>query len=332
MNRLRRFIGRFHCIEAHQSLVIDGLRRIDSPAGQRLTPWLLRYHRDLLRGVLDPDRRFRDYHNHVLHVSEGYWGGAPRVAHQWYDRLERELSAERFRDVAHAAGVLCHYLIDVINPLHTVHSPYEAAVHFAFELSVQQSLPRIRQRVNELGIRTPIQISSKPGWLGSLMMHAARLAHDRAGVLLSRYAFDVGLRKPSRALDPTSIDLLAELHELATTAIAVVLERAAEQFERESGFPIPHCYWRWAWPTAIRRVPRSLVQKARYAGGCRRQLCLMAQELDEHGVLKETLPAEVDIKQRVHAVYHSERRLARGAIRATTREAVSDQRSQRLAG
>ncbi|MEM6472029.1 MAG: zinc dependent phospholipase C family protein [Planctomycetota bacterium] len=310
MNRLIKFLRRMHCIEAHQTLVLEALERIQTPAGLRLRPWLLLYHRDLLRGVLDPDVRFRDFHNHVLHVAEGFWGGGPRVAHQWYDRLEKELGAEKFPEVAHAAGVLCHYIVDVINPLHTVNHFDEANVHFAFETSVQSNLPAIRKRATELGLHASIRLSSQPAWLGSLMMHAAKYAHRRSAKLIADFPLQTGLENPERALDSDSIERLAELYELAVSTVARVLERAAEQFESDSGFPIPHCHWRWAWLSAVWHVPGSAIRKYGFLRGVKRQLSQMSEEIESRGRLVESLPAEVDIKQRVHKVYHCERRRA----------------------
>ncbi|MEM0924487.1 MAG: zinc dependent phospholipase C family protein [Planctomycetota bacterium] len=310
MNRFQRFLQSHHCSEVHQFLVLEAIGRIRSSPGRRLMPWLLRYHRDLLRGVLDPDHRFRDFHNHVLHVTEGFWGGAPRVAHQWYDRLESKLAEERFPDVAHAAGVLCHYLIDVINPLHTINQEREAQIHYAFEISLQVNLRRIQNRATELAIHTPIRLSTHRAWLGSLMMHASKLAYRRSASLINGFDLGKGLHDPESALDHAAIDSLAELFELTVTTMVSVLERAAEQFESEFGYPIPKCHWRWGWAPAIWHIPGSLFSKlfstrARYA-----RLIEMEEELIRRGRLVESLPAEVDIKQRVHAVYHAERRRA----------------------
>ena len=140
------------------------------------------------------------------------------------------------------------------------------------------------------------------------MMHAAKLAYRRSSTLIKDFDLERGLNDPESALDDTSMDALAELFELAVTAMVSVLERAAEQFENEFGFPIPKCYWRWGWVPAIWHVPGSLIGKlfatrTRYA-----TLIQMEGELLRRGRLVESLPAEVDIKQRVHAVYHSERR------------------------
>ena len=73
-NRLHAIIRRTHCQGTHHRFAIDALPMIRSDAGKRFTAWLLYYHRSFLRGAIDPDVRFRDYQNHILHVREGYWG------------------------------------------------------------------------------------------------------------------------------------------------------------------------------------------------------------------------------------------------------------------
>ena len=77
------------CCSTHQLFALDALPLVQTDAGKRLVRLLLRHHHRYLAGATDPDLRFRDFQNHVVHVTDGYWGGAPRVAHQWYDRLQR---------------------------------------------------------------------------------------------------------------------------------------------------------------------------------------------------------------------------------------------------
>ena len=257
---------------------------------------------------MDPDDRFRDYHNHLLHVRDGYWGGAPRVAHQWYDRLQKYLRAERFRDAAHAAGVLSHYVTDVIQPLHTISNDREAVIHRPLEWSIDQSYDRIIQKWHDDELKVSIQLSDSPGWLGSLMMHAARYAHERSDQIVRRYRFQEGVRNPQDGLDEPSIDSLAELFGLAITAVSLVLERAAEETESYTGYPIPECHCGWALVGALVRAPINLWKKR-----LRRRLeTISVQSLaDEYfrtGTLSQWLPAEVDVKRRVIAIHNDEKR------------------------
>ncbi|QEG02700.1 hypothetical protein Mal15_68210 [Stieleria maiorica] len=310
MNRLHTIVRHTHCIGTHHRFAIDALPQIRSDAGKRLAAWLLYYHRSYLRGALDPDIRFRDYQNHVLHVRDGEWGGAPRVAYQWYRRLQKYLRAERFRDAAHAAGVLSHYVSDVIDPLHTVSNQREALIHRPWEWSVDRSYDRIVQKSRQDGIRAVIELADGPEWLGSLMLHAARYANQHCDPLVRRYRFRQGVKSPTEGLDGPSIECLAELFCLAITSIGLVLERAAEESESYTGYPIPKAHCGWALIGATLRAPIGI-----WNSWVRRQvesisIRALAEEYDRNGQLAEWLPAEVDIKQRVIGIHQAEKRRA----------------------
>lgn len=280
---------------------------IRSPAGQRFAAWLLYYNRAFLRGSKDPDTRFRDYHNQILHVRDGYWGGAPRVAHQWYDRLQKYLRAERFRDAAHAAGVLSHYIADVIQPLHTISNDREALIHRPMEWSIDQSYERIAKRMRADNIQAVIELSESPGWLGSMMMHAARYANQRSDGLVRRYRFQEGVRRPTEGLDDDAIVCLAELFALTITSICQVFERAALEAESYTGYPLPECHAIWATIGATLRVPFSFWRKRVRRRIENLSVQALAEEYFRTGKLDQWLPAEVDIKRRVIDVYHQER-------------------------
>jgi len=66
-----------------------------------------------------PDERFKDFRNHVLHVAENGWGGAPQEARRWYSRLSDALHRREWPEAVFAAGVLSHYFSDPFMPLHT---------------------------------------------------------------------------------------------------------------------------------------------------------------------------------------------------------------------
>lgn len=306
MNRLYRIIRNVHCISTHQRFAIDALPLVRSSAGKRFVPWILYYHRAYLRGAVDPDIRFRDYHNHVIHVRDGYWGGAPRVAHQWYDRLQKYLRAERFRDAAHAAGVLSHYVTDVIQPLHTISTGREALVHRPLEWSVDQSYDRIMQKCRAEGFKALIELSERPGWLGSMMMHSARFASRRADRLIQGYRFQDGVRSAPEGLDEQSVCYFAELFALAITAVGHVMDRAAQEAESYTGYPIPDCRCPWGMFGATVRIPLSIWKARVRRRSEQASVAALADEYFRTGTLNEWLPAEIDIKQRVIAVHNAE--------------------------
>ena len=315
MNRLHAIVRDVHCIGTHHRFAIDALPLIRSPAGKRLADWLLYYHRSFLRGAIDPDIRFRDFHNHVLHVRDGFWGGAPRVAHQWYDRLQKYLRAERVRDAAHAAGVLSHYVTDVAQPLHTICGEREGVIHRPMEWSIERSYDRINQYWRDNGVDVQIQLSDRPGWLGSLMMHVARHANSRSDFLIRRYRFQAGVQDPRDGLDQPAVSCLAELFAMAITSVSQVIARAAEETESYTGYPIPECRCAWAIVGAAVRVPLSLWKKHSRRCVESRSIEALAREYYRSGTLSQWLPAEVDIKRRVIAVHKDEQR--RRMLRST---------------
>ncbi|MEM9646066.1 MAG: DUF4332 domain-containing protein, partial [Planctomycetota bacterium] len=109
MNPLLTILRAAHCRSTHHFFAVDALPLVQTGAGKRLVSWLMRHHDRYLTGAKDPDTRFRDFHNHVVHVADGYWGGAPRLAHQWYERLQKSVRERDFSEAAYAAGVMSHY-------------------------------------------------------------------------------------------------------------------------------------------------------------------------------------------------------------------------------
>ena len=95
--------------------------------------------RNLLNGAKAPDTDFKDFKNHVLHVSDNNWGGAPRAAKVWYNHAVDALSAKRWSDAAYALGVMSHYYADPIQPFHTGQTEEEGAMHRALEWSIAKS-------------------------------------------------------------------------------------------------------------------------------------------------------------------------------------------------
>ncbi|NND97938.1 MAG: DUF4332 domain-containing protein [Pirellulaceae bacterium] len=306
MNALHSILRRTHCRSTHHLFAIDAIELVQTDAGKRLASWLLRYHHQYLAGATDPDRRMRDFQNHIIHVEDGYWGGAPRVAHQWYNRMQRRLMQGRFADAAQAAGILSHYFTDPMHPLHTGQTKREALVHRPLERSVYQSYDEIRQRWIDDDLRIVFQLGDGPDWLGTAMLHGARYAHQKFALLVNSYRFDEGIEDPPAGLDGPSRVALAELFGLAITGWARVIERAAADVESVMRHPLPMA--RYAQPTALAllRSPFRLWRAHAESKREQRKISALAHEYRSTGRLVEHLPAEVDIKQRVIEVYKSE--------------------------
>ncbi|MCO8121872.1 zinc dependent phospholipase C family protein [Stieleria sp. TO1_6] len=307
MNRLHRIVRRIHCSGTHHRFAVDALSLIRTDAGHRLATWLLYHYPSYLRGATDPDLLFRDFHNHWLHIDDGDWGGAPRVAHQWYERLQKHLRAERYQQAAYAAGVLSHYVTDVMQPLHTSSNDRDAVIHRPLEWSIDQSYERILKACRDEKLQAVIDLSDRHGWLGSMMIHAARYAHQKCQRLTDQYRFQAGVRNPTAGLSEPTIGCLAELFAVAITGWSRVLERAAAETESYTGYPIAHCHTHLATVGAVAKTPLALWNRGSRRRRERRFIERLADEYFRTGQLVHWLPAEIDIKRRVIAIRNQER-------------------------
>ena len=308
MSPLLSILRAAHCRSTHHYFAIDALPMIQTDAGKRLVGQLLHHHDRYLTGAKDPDTRFRDFQNHVVHVNDGYWGGAPRVAHQWYDRLQRYLRNDRFSDAAHAAGVLSHYFTDPLQPLHTQQCDREKILHRPIEWSITKSYEAIYRSWKEDEMRIVFQLSDSPGWLGEAILHGARFANRKYWQLLEEYDLDLAAKDPPAGLNAALRASVGELFGLAITGWARVLERAAADAEATRRCVLPAASLSIPSLLATVRVPLRLwIRRIE----CTAEQLAVAQLIDEFqrtGTLSENVPAEVDIVHRVIGVYQDERR------------------------
>lgn len=306
MNPILSILRAAHCRSTHHYFAVDALPLVETSAGQRLTKVLLRHHDAYLTGAKDPDTRFRDFQNHVVHVTDGYWGGAPRVAHQWYDRLQKYLVNARWNDAAHAAGVLSHYFTDPIMPLHTQQSEQEKVLHRPIEWSVTKSYRSIMQLWNDDEMQIVFEMSRSPGWLGEAILHGARHANKFYHPLMDTYDLARGRRRPADGLSLIAKQALAELFGLAVTGWARVIERAAADAELAIERPLPEPSVIWGTLLAGTRVPMRLwIRKIDHTHQRQRVEALIA-EFESTGKVSQNLPAEVDIVHRVIKVHGDE--------------------------
>lgn len=322
MNPILSILRSAHCRSTHHFFAIDALPLVQTDAGKRLTSQLLRHHDRYLTGAKDPDTRFRDFQNHVVHVTDGYWGGAPRVAHIWYDRMQRYLRTDRFGDAAHAAGVLSHYFTDPLQPLHTQQCEQEKILHRPIEWSITKSYREIYRSWKEDELRVVFQLSGGPGWLGEAILHGARFANRKYSNLLNQYNLDRGAKDPAAGLNAELRDSIAELFGLAVTGLARVLERAAADAEATRREVLPTAGVTIPMLLATMRVPIKLWIKRIEDKSERLAIQRLVAEFQRTGSLVHNLPREIDVVHRVNNVYQNEKRwkqdrLARQASKST---------------
>jgi len=279
---------------------------VQTDAGLRLRGILLKHHEKYLTGAKDPDTRFRDFQNHVIHVQDGYFGGAPRLAMQWYDRLMGHLVSSRWEDAAYAMGVLSHYFTDPLMPLHTAQSEREALVHRPMEWSVCKSYDRILKRWTEDELRLVFQLGDGDGWLGEAILKGARFANRSYKRLVEGYNVDLGVENPVAGIDQDAIDTFAELFGLAITGLARIVERAAHEAETRCGEAIPKVALTMPAVLAALQIPEQMWLRRIVNREEREAIEAIVTEYRVTGKVVEHMPDEVYIKQRVMQVRERE--------------------------
>jgi len=217
-----------HAKGTHHKLALDALNYLRCDNAQDWRDMLLKYHEPYLRGSKAPDKEFKDFRNHVLHVSQNYWGGAPKKARQWYEQLVQSMRCQKWREVAYNAGVLSHYYTDPIQPFHTAQSEAENNIHRAAEWSISKSYNRLRDSVELIGMPN-VPIRSGDDWLEQMVRDGAKNSHKHYQTLIDHYNFRLGRKDPPRGLDRTSREILARLIGYAIVGFARILDRAIEE-------------------------------------------------------------------------------------------------------
>jgi hypothetical protein len=113
-------------------------RRIAALAIKHSPPALASFLRDnldeVLRGSVDPDRKFMDTENHTYHVDDGTRNNPDHVAYLSSALVEMMRNRAPRERVAYWFGALSHYVADMDQPLHASdRDRRENAYHLLFE-------------------------------------------------------------------------------------------------------------------------------------------------------------------------------------------------------
>jgi hypothetical protein len=287
--RLITILRAAHCRSTHHFFVIDALPLIKTDQGGRLSSQLLKHYDRYLSGAIAPDTEFRDFRNHVVHINDNHWGGAPKAARQWYEHLIAEIRQARWSDAAYCAGVLSHYFTDPLMPLHTAQSEKQSVVHRPLEWSVTKSYDKILERYRQGGHKVVFETASDDGWLGSAVTRGAELSNRHYHELIERYDLEVGARRPEQGLDETSIDMLAGLFGVAITGWARIIERAAD----ESKVEIPAASLGLATLAASITMPVAWILRRISSVAEQNAVRAIFDEFQATGQVREYLPPEV---------------------------------------
>ncbi|MCY2984763.1 MAG: DUF4332 domain-containing protein [Planctomycetota bacterium] len=218
-----------HCKSTHHYFAIDALNEVPSSRGKLLADLLMANYSDYLKGAKDPDNVFKDFENHVLHVRDGYWGGAAKTAEKWLEQSNRMLSAGNWKEAAYAIGVLSHYFSDPFMPLHTAQSPRETIVHRPLEWSVCCSYQSIFKMACEDSQLESFPIGSASNWLTDSILRGATMANRYYEPLMDDYDMKESSRHPELALGSDSRKTLAMIFTWVLTGWGSVIDRIANE-------------------------------------------------------------------------------------------------------
>lgn len=298
MSILWRLIFFSRCTSTHHKLALDALRFIRGPQADLWANLFLSNHEQYLAGSKAPDNEFKDFKNHVLHVNDGFWGGATAAARQWYQKTVAALSQGDWPEAIFDAGVLSHYFTDPFQPFHTGQTEAEGTVHRAAEWSICKSyedLQAILER--DLSGYPEYDLTTRPDWLEEAIRQGALAAHESYDACIDHYDLSRGIKHPPSGLDQESKDRLARLIGLATIGFARVLERA---FEESAASP-PDVAVSLHVFLAILKMPLNWVRKKLTDIHERAIIEAIYLEAQEKGKVVEALPEDERVVRKLYA-------------------------------
>ena len=298
MSMFYRLVMNSVCRSNHHRLAIDALRHLKNPQAEAWRDLFLDNHGKYLAGAKAPDEVFKDFKNHVLHPRDGDWGGAPMAAREWYKRTVRALQEKDWPHAAYCAGVMSHYVVDPIQPLHTGQTEEENVIHRAVEWSFSKSYADLQQILEQdLGGYTEVAISPGNDWLEQTIRAGARHANQHYEKVVDHFNFKAAAKDPKAGLDQELKDITAKLIGYAAVLLARVLDRAFA----EAAVAPPKTNLTLATIFAVMAVPIRAVLKT--IGDVKERLLVaqMYEEFRTTGKLRDTLSEDDRIVRELHA-------------------------------
>lgn len=217
------------CRSNHHRIAVMALQHLHDANGERWRKLFLHHQQAYLEGAKAPDTTFKDFRNHVLHVRDGNWGGAPQAAAEWYRRTVRALSQKDWKHAAYCAGVMSHYVCDPVQPFHTGQTEEENTIHRAVEWSFSKAFPELYE-ILEMDVGYPeLEAGEGDEWLEEMVCAGAGESNQHYETVIDHYDFEVGRKRPEAGLDQELKDVVAGLLGYATVLFARVLDRAFAQ-------------------------------------------------------------------------------------------------------
>jgi len=297
MSLLHRIVYAAHANGTHHKLALDALDRIEGADAERWQNLFLKHAKAYLEGSKAPDKTFKDFKNHVLHIRDDYCGGAPEKAQEWYGTLLDKLRAQAWAEAAYAAGVLSHYYCDPIQPFHTAQTEAENAIHRACEWSISRAYDGLAALGRERFARIEVPVPAGEQWLKDMVCRGAETSNPHYEKLIAHYDIHRGTVDPPSGLDETARGLVAELIAYAAAGFARILERAFA----ESGTTPPHVSLTAATFLAAAQMPSKWIERRLTNAEDRALVLSMYHELQATGRVEATLPEDDRTVRDLHA-------------------------------
>lgn len=293
---LERVIRAHRCRSTHHFIALDALSLIGGERGEMWKSLFLVHHEHLLKGAKAPDAEFKDFKNHVLHVTEGDWGGARGKAGEWYARSVELLSRKRWSEAAYALGVLSHYYADPIQPFHTGQTEAEGVIHRAVEWSIAKSRPEIDARIARTGY-PKVEVPDGLGFVSDMVKQGALRSNRHYYMFLDHYDIDAGVSDPPTGLDETMRAAIADLIAYATSGFAAIITKAVE----EAGTVPPKVHLTLQGYIETLDIPLRWITSKLEDMADRRQVEKMYKEYQNTGKVIKSLPEDDKVIREKHA-------------------------------
>jgi predicted flap endonuclease-1-like 5' DNA nuclease len=298
MSLLFTIVYAAHANGTHHKLALDALRHLPRSDAE---PWrrvFLKHVEVYLAGSKAPDTEFKDFKNHVLHVRDGYWGGAPEKVASWYGHFVEALQEKDFERAVYAAGVLSHYYTDPVHPFHTAQSEAENNVHRAVEWSINRAYDALRAEGEARHQDETVALPTGDDWLKAHVLAAAERSNPSYETLITHYDLRTGVVDPPAGLDPVARDTVSALLIYAAKGFAALLDRAITQ----SGVEPPEVSLTAQTVLAALKVPAKWVTKKIGDAETRRQVQAMYDELMATGRVEANLPEDDRMVRDLHKI------------------------------
>ncbi|MDP6556797.1 MAG: DUF4332 domain-containing protein [Pirellulaceae bacterium] len=285
------------CTSTHHKLALDALRHLEDEDAALWRNLFLYYFDAYLDGSKAPDKKFKDFRNHVLHVQDNYWGGACDKANEWYVQTVRHLKQGAWSKATYSAGVLSHYFTDPFMPFHSGQSEEETQIHRAVEWSIARAYDEIQNILEEQGGYPDLGAVEGDDWLAEMIRGGAELGNAHYEMIIDHYDLKAGVKDPPAGLDQEIKDAIAEQLGLATVGFARVLENAFDDADVEP----PKVSDKLAGYLATLTIPIAWVTRKLSDARQRKEVQAMYDELRKYGRVDRTMPADDREVRRLYA-------------------------------